>query len=54
MINKLGALVFPAEGNEFVPTPVVDRVFGMTEARQAHEYMESNQSIGKILLRNDL
>ena len=31
--------------------PIVDRVFSLTEARQAHEYMASNESFGKIILQ---
>lgn len=31
--------------------PVVDRVFPLEEVQAAHEYMESNQNIGKILLK---
>jgi putative PIG3 family NAD(P)H quinone oxidoreductase len=31
-------------------TPVVDRVFPLEEVVQAHEYMESNQNFGKIVL----
>jgi NADPH2:quinone reductase len=31
--------------------PTVDRVFPLAEARQAHEYMESNGNFGKIVLR---
>ncbi len=31
--------------------PIVDRVFSLNEVRRAHEYMESNQNIGKIVLR---
>jgi NADPH:quinone reductase-like Zn-dependent oxidoreductase len=34
--------------------PVIDRVFKMSEAALAHEYMESNQTIGKVVLVNDL
>jgi NADPH:quinone reductase-like Zn-dependent oxidoreductase len=30
--------------------PVVDRTFPLSEARAAHEYMESSQMFGKILL----
>jgi len=33
--------------------PLVDRVFGWTEAAQAHRYMESNANTGKIVLRVD-
>ncbi len=32
--------------------PVVDRVFPMAEAAQAHRYMETNANFGKIMLRN--
>jgi len=31
--------------------PVVDRVFPFTDIREAHRYMESNRSFGKIVLR---
>jgi NADPH2:quinone reductase len=31
--------------------PVVNRVFGLEEARQAHEYIESRISCGKVLLK---
>lgn len=30
--------------------PVVDRVFGFKDVRQAHEYLESNDSFGKVVL----
>lgn len=33
---------------------VVDRVFKMSEIVQAHEYMEKNENIGKIVIQNDL
>ncbi|PJF35143.1 MAG: NADPH:quinone oxidoreductase [Candidatus Thermofonsia Clade 1 bacterium] len=33
--------------------PIVDRVFSLSEAAAAHQYMESNQNIGKIILRVD-
>ena len=31
--------------------PVIDTVFPLAEARQAHEYMEANRNFGKILLK---
>ena len=54
LISKLGQIIFPASESEFTPVPVVDKVFGMSKASEAHQYMESNVSIGKILLLNDL
>ncbi len=30
--------------------PVVDRVFSLSDVRSAHEYLESNQSFGKVIL----
>jgi len=34
--------------------PIIDRSFKLSEIKQAHDYMESNASIGKIVLLNDL
>jgi len=34
--------------------PIVDKTFKMSEVSKAHEYMESNANIGKIILQNDL
>ena len=31
--------------------PIIDTVFPLAEARQAHEYMEANRNFGKILLK---
>jgi len=31
-------------------TPTIDKVFPLSEAEQAHAYMESNQHFGKIIL----
>lgn len=31
--------------------PVVDRVFDLHEAAEAHAYMEQNQNAGKVVLR---
>lgn len=33
--------------------PVIDRVFPWTQAMEAHEYMEQNKNIGKVILRID-
>jgi NADPH:quinone reductase-like Zn-dependent oxidoreductase len=30
--------------------PTVDRVFGLQDVRAAHEYLESNESFGKVIL----
>ncbi len=32
--------------------PVIDRVFPITDVRAAHQYMEENKNIGKIILRS--
>lgn len=40
--------------NEFISgeiVPVIDRVFELDAIREAHEYLESNASIGKVLLK---
>jgi NADPH:quinone reductase-like Zn-dependent oxidoreductase len=34
--------------------PLIDRTFNMTDVAAAHEYVESNQSIGKVVMINDL
>lgn len=34
--------------------PIVDKVFNMSDIAQAHEYMEKNENIGKIIIKNDL
>jgi len=34
--------------------PIVDKIFKMSEVSKAHEYMESNANIGKIILQNYL
>lgn len=31
--------------------PVIDRVYPLDEVREAHQYMESNQNIGKVVLQ---
>jgi tumor protein p53-inducible protein 3 len=30
--------------------PVIDRIFNWSEANEAHQYMEENRNIGKIVL----
>ena len=34
--------------------PVVDKVFKLSDIVKAHQYMEMNENIGKIILENDL
>jgi NADPH:quinone reductase-like Zn-dependent oxidoreductase len=31
--------------------PIIDKVFDLTDARKAHQFMDSNDSFGKIILR---
>ena len=31
--------------------PIVDKVFPLSEAKQAHEYMEAKKNAGKIVLK---
>ena len=33
---------------------IIDKVFKLSDVVNAHKYMESNASIGKIILANDL
>ncbi len=34
--------------------PIIDKIFSLSQASDAHRYMESNENIGKILLKQDL
>ena len=34
--------------------PIIDKVLNLSEVTEAHKYIESNQSIGKVILKNDL
>ena len=34
--------------------PIIDKVYDMSKVADAHRYMESNVSIGKIILKYDL
>jgi NADPH:quinone reductase-like Zn-dependent oxidoreductase len=34
--------------------PVIDKTFPLSQAYKAHEYIESNRSVGKVILVNDL
>ncbi|MFS0947068.1 zinc-binding dehydrogenase, partial [Enterococcus casseliflavus] len=31
--------------------PIIDRTFQFSAVKQAHEYMEANKNIGKIILK---
>jgi NADPH:quinone reductase-like Zn-dependent oxidoreductase len=44
----LAALQFIGQGKL---KPVVDRVFPLSEARQAQEYLEARQQFGKVVLK---
>jgi NADPH2:quinone reductase len=50
--EELLAHVWPLFGSKKL-RPVVDQVFALAEASQAHARMESSEHIGKILLRID-
>eukprot|EP00347_Sterkiella_histriomuscorum_P009950 403339254 len=43
-----------AEFNSGLLKPIVDKVYGFSQIQEAHQYMESNESIGKILIKYDL
>ena len=51
LLAQMRAVVFESG---FGFEPVLHKVFKMSEARQAHEMMEANETIGKILLEYDL
>ena len=34
--------------------PIIDQVMNLSEVAEAHNYVESNRSIGKVVLINDL
>jgi len=34
--------------------PIIDREYPLSQIAQAHTYIESNNSIGKVVLLNDL
>lgn len=35
-------------------TPIIDREYPLSRVAEAHAYIESNASIGKVILTNDL
>ena len=49
LMQELLKKVWPLfETNEI--EPIIDKTFRLSEAEEAHEYVASNQSIGKVLL----
>ena len=34
--------------------PIIDKVLNLSEVAEAHYYVESNQTIGKVVMKNDL
>ena len=34
--------------------PIIDQVTNLSEVKEAHKYVESNRSVGKVILLNDL
>ena len=51
LTQEFASRVLPLLQNETV-SPVVDRVFPLSEVAEAHRYMESNANFGKIVLRH--
>ena len=52
LMHELLKKVWPLfETNEI--EPIIDKTFRLSEAEEAHEYVASNQSIGKVLLTVD-
>jgi NADPH:quinone reductase-like Zn-dependent oxidoreductase len=56
LLKELGTTLFGEKHDALQPgiTPVLDKVFPMSKACDGHIYIESNQSIGKVLLEYDL
>lgn len=56
LLAKLGKTIFGENNDAIQPniTPVLDKVYPMTQVVEAHKYLEGNQSIGKILLKCDI
>jgi NADPH:quinone reductase-like Zn-dependent oxidoreductase len=54
LLAALSATVFTAAGLAEGVVPVLDRVMPLSQAAEAHTYMEENGSIGKTLLKVDL
>ena len=52
LLEAMSKVVFPGiESGKF--TVLVDKVYGMSEAGEAHVFMGMNANIGKVLLKND-
>lgn len=47
--KQLFEKVWPLLGNKTI-TPIIDKIFPITEVQEAHRYMESNKHKGKIAL----
>ena len=50
MVREIIEQVYPHLNNGEIK-PVVDRVFPLEEVEQAHDYMQSGQHMGKIVLQ---
>jgi NADPH:quinone reductase-like Zn-dependent oxidoreductase len=48
--NSLKEHIWPLFENKSVNT-IIDKEFSFNEVQKAHEYMENNQNIGKLLLK---
>ena len=52
LVQKVYELRSKFESGEL--KPIIDTVINLSEISEAHKYIESNSSIGKVVLRNDL
>jgi NADPH:quinone reductase len=53
LLDDMYALCAPLFADKTL-VPVIDKTFPLSQAYKAHEYIESNRSVGKVILVNDL
>ncbi len=49
LINNFSKEILPGFGKEFAP--IIDSIYNITEIKEAHERMEANKNIGKIIIK---